>query len=97
MSFGALIVPRTLYTPHEQSLTAVVGGAGCCWSPPLIVSPPSHHFMSLPHCFVSFFPLHHLIVLFHLPLPLVPRWGYSTCNPPHEQLLVRLGAGGVPS
>ena len=95
MSFGALIVPRTPYTPREQLLTAVVGGAGCCLSPPLVVSPPSHRFMSLPRRFVSFCLPRRLVVSFHLPLPLVPCWDYSTCNPPHEQLLVRLGAGSV--
>jgi hypothetical protein len=45
MSFGALIIPRTPYTPREQSLTAVVGGAGCCQSPPpcCFTSLPSFH------------------------------------------------------
>jgi hypothetical protein len=31
----------------------------------------------------------------HHPSPLVPRPWHSTYNPPHKQLLVRLGVGGV--
>jgi hypothetical protein len=29
------------------------------------------------------------------PIPLSHRYRQSTCNPPHEQLLMRLGVGGV--
>ena len=66
MSFGALIVPCTRYTPHEQSLMVVVGGAGCCWLPPLsfhlppviscpspVVSSPFAPLVVLSSCFIS--------------------------------------------
>ena len=36
-----------------------------------------------------------LIVIIVLPLSPCHRHHHSTCYPPHEQLLVRLGAGGV--
>jgi hypothetical protein len=51
--------------------------------------------VSLPHHLSSLLlllcPLHHLPRPQHLPT--ICR--HSTCHPPHEQLLVRLGAGGV--
>ena len=79
---------HTLYTPHEQSLTVVVGGAGChqCHG----VSPGCRlgcHLFVVPTLPASS-PLH--VSSPSSPHPCQP---YSTHNPPHEQLLMRLGAG----
>jgi hypothetical protein len=74
--------------------------------PPVVVSPPSHHhFPSL----LSLSPLPLVVIPPPTlqsgacsgggggitPVPLSCYYHRSTCNPPREQLLVRLGAGGV--
>jgi hypothetical protein len=93
---------RTLCTPREQLLMMVVGvlvvigviwAVACVLSPLsslLSHSPPSSSLLS--HCCPS--PLvsspHHCLG----PSPsCLPHQPYSTHNPPHEQLLVRLGGG----
>jgi len=103
----SLLRSRTPYTPREQSLTAVVGvlvvvsvkglawGVVCC----LVVAPPP----SSPHLvIVSVRPrLARLVpplpasspLCVSSPSPPHPHRPYSTRNPPHEQLLVRLGGG----
>src|ERR1700733_5594256 len=72
---------------------AGVGGAswgGC----PAVVSSPTHcHPAISPPCcrLASLLPYRPLV------LPPNPCGPYSTRDPPHEQLLMRLGAGGVSS
>jgi hypothetical protein len=77
-------------------LFIVVVPPGCC-CPPLLsssLSPPRcHHYPLSHHCPPS---LHHCCppsLHSHCPPSLWCR--QSTCDPPHKQLLVRLGVGGV--
>jgi hypothetical protein len=92
---------RTPYSPREQLLTAVVGGAGCrrcCgvghgWSYPVCRSPVVIPLFSLFHPMSSCLQGWRRVVV--MAAWCRCRHRHSTRDPPHEQWLVRLGAGGM--
>ena len=65
------------------------------WPPPhlplFVISTPSSSCPLVPPC-PSFQPLPHPLLIPTLPYHC---WPHSTCDPPHEQWLMRLGVGGL--